>query len=67
MNYLYFETDENHGCGDQHDAQAGDHESLASGFLDEDQRHEGHHDVAGSHPQGRSLSHCFVETGRFED
>ena len=61
------EAEEEERGGDHHDGEADQHEGLAPGFLDHDQREHGHQHVHGTHAQGGALRGRLVQTSRFED
>ena len=61
------EADEDHDGGDEHDAEADDHEGLSSGALDQHEADEGHADVDDAHAEGGLLGLFRGEAGRQED
>ena len=65
--YLDIETDKDHGSCDEHNWESSQHERFPARLLDEDQRHEGHGDVAGSHAKGGHLSLVLIQASGFED
>ena len=56
ISYVGEERCEEEGGHDEHDAETNHHQSLPASLLNEDQRHECHGHVHGSHAQGGRLT-----------
>jgi len=64
---LDIETDKDHCCCDEHNRESSQHEGFPARLFNEDQRHQGHGDVAGSHSKGGHLSLVLIQASGFED